>query len=73
MALLTGQQKVCGDTAAWHASLPPPDTMWLLGVLPIAIGGATRFIQYLSSAKQYETTIKFGVATTSDDLTGCVA
>ncbi|PSB01790.1 tRNA pseudouridine(55) synthase TruB [Merismopedia glauca] len=41
-----------------------------VGVLPIAIGKATRLLQYLPSDKAYQATIRFGVTTTTDDLQG---
>ncbi|MGB0560203.1 MAG: tRNA pseudouridine(55) synthase TruB [Spirulinaceae cyanobacterium] len=40
------------------------------GVLPIALGRATRLLQYLPTAKQYQATVRFGVQTTTDDLEG---
>jgi len=41
------------------------------GVLPLALGGATRLIQYLDeSVKVYDATIAFGRATDTGDLTG---
>lgn len=40
------------------------------GVLPLALGRATRLIQYLRSDKAYRATIRFGVRTTTDDLDG---
>ncbi|MGB3531938.1 MAG: tRNA pseudouridine(55) synthase TruB [Microcoleaceae cyanobacterium] len=40
------------------------------GVLPIAVGKATRLIQFLPSQKAYHATIKFGITTTTDDLEG---
>ncbi len=40
------------------------------GVLPIALGKATRLIQFLPSQKAYHATIKFGITTTTDDLEG---
>lgn len=40
------------------------------GVLPIAIGKATRLLQYLPTGKAYRATIRFGVRTTTDDLQG---
>lgn len=42
------------------------------GVLPIAIGRATRLLQYLPEGKAYEGTIRFGVVTDTDDLEGDV-
>lgn len=40
------------------------------GVLPIAIGRATRLLQYLRHEKAYEATIRLGVTTATDDLEG---
>lgn len=40
------------------------------GVLPIALGRATRLLQYLRSDKAYRATIRFGLATATDDLEG---
>lgn len=40
------------------------------GVLPIAVGRATRLLQFLSQAKAYRATIKLGISTTTDDLEG---
>lgn len=41
-----------------------------MGVLPIAVGKATRLLQYLSHQKSYRATIRFGLRTTTDDLEG---
>ena len=40
------------------------------GVLPIAVGKATRLLQYLPTGKAYQAVIRFGVTTTTDDLEG---
>ncbi|MEH1895886.1 MAG: tRNA pseudouridine(55) synthase TruB [Nostoc sp.] len=40
------------------------------GVLPIALGKATRLLQYLPENKAYIATIRLGVRTTTDDLQG---
>ncbi len=40
------------------------------GVLPIAVGKATRLLQYLRTDKAYRATIRLGIATTTDDLEG---
>lgn len=40
------------------------------GVLPIAVGRATRLIQYLPNRKAYRAVIRFGMTTTTDDLEG---
>ncbi len=41
-----------------------------VGVLPIAIGKATRLLQYLPAGKAYRAIIRIGVETTTDDLAG---
>ncbi|WP_026104306.1 tRNA pseudouridine(55) synthase TruB [Anabaena sp. PCC 7108] len=40
------------------------------GVLPIALGKATRLLQYLPGEKAYKATIRLGISTTTDDLEG---
>ncbi|WP_009632227.1 tRNA pseudouridine(55) synthase TruB [Synechocystis sp. PCC 7509] len=40
------------------------------GVLPIALGKATRLLQYLQPDKAYQATIRLGVVTATDDLEG---
>ncbi|MFH7029650.1 MAG: tRNA pseudouridine(55) synthase TruB [Heteroscytonema crispum UTEX LB 1556] len=40
------------------------------GVLPIALGKATRLLQYLPGDKAYKATIRLGVRTATDDLQG---
>ena len=40
------------------------------GVLPIAIGKATRLIEYLSDDKEYIATVRFGCSTNTYDLEG---
>ena len=40
------------------------------GVLPIALGRATRLLQYLNHDKAYHATIQFGLTTTTDDRQG---
>ena len=40
------------------------------GVLPIALGRATRLIPYLAGTKAYRAVIRFGVVTSTDDLEG---
>ncbi|MGF1479523.1 MAG: tRNA pseudouridine(55) synthase TruB [Cyanophyceae cyanobacterium] len=41
-----------------------------VGVLPIAVGKATRLLQFLPDEKAYWGRIRFGVQTTTDDLEG---
>ncbi len=40
------------------------------GVLPVAIGRATRLLQFLPSSKAYRAIVRFGVTTATDDLEG---
>jgi len=40
------------------------------GVLPLALGSATRFIQYLPQEKSYIGTIQLGIKTVTDDIHG---
>ncbi|KAM3099206.1 tRNA pseudouridine(55) synthase TruB [Phormidesmis sp. 146-12] len=40
------------------------------GVLPIALGRATRLLQYLRQDKAYRATIRLGITTATDDLEG---
>lgn len=40
------------------------------GVLPIALGRATRLLQYLPTPKAYRAVIRFGITTSTDDLEG---
>lgn len=40
------------------------------GVLPIAVGKATRLLPYLPTHKAYQAKVRFGVTTTTDDLEG---
>ncbi|HEY9889518.1 MAG TPA: tRNA pseudouridine(55) synthase, partial [Candidatus Obscuribacterales bacterium] len=40
------------------------------GVLPVALGRATRLLQFLPTDKAYRAVIRFGLTTTTDDLEG---
>ncbi len=42
------------------------------GVLPIAVGKATRFLNYLRGFKRYQATFQLGRSSTTDDATGDV-
>eukprot|EP00299_Pterocystis_sp_00344_P016417 c8242_g1_i1.p1 GENE.c8242_g1_i1~~c8242_g1_i1.p1 ORF type:complete len:302 (-),score=76.46 c8242_g1_i1:22-927(-) len=42
------------------------------GVLPIAVGNATRLINYLSSEKVYKATVRFGAISDTDDIQGTI-
>jgi tRNA pseudouridine55 synthase len=50
-----------------HAGTLDPAAM---GVLPIALGRATRLLQFLPQGKAYRATIRLGIQTTTDDLEG---
>lgn len=52
-----------------HAGTLDPDAT---GVLPVALGSATRLIPYLASEKIYLAEILLGVSTTTDDLSGTI-
>jgi len=41
-----------------------------IGVLPIALGKATRLLQFLRQDKAYRATVRLGISTTTDDLEG---
>ena len=41
-----------------------------VGVLPLAVGKATRLLQFLPDNKAYRATVRFGMTTTTDDLEG---
>lgn len=40
------------------------------GVLTVAVGRATRFLQFLSTGKEYTGVVRLGITTDSDDVTG---
>lgn len=42
------------------------------GVLPLAVGRATRLLPYLAADKAYRAVVRFGLTTTTDDLEGDV-
>ena len=60
-------RKVYGIRKIGHGGTLDPA---VTGVLPIAIGKATRFLSFLPSTKRYEGTIQLGLRTTTDDLEG---
>lgn len=60
-------RRLCRQKRVGHGgTLDPAAT----GVLPIAVGTATRLLQYLPTFKQYQARIRLGVQTTTDDLEG---
>lgn len=61
-------RKILGIKKVGHAGTLDPAAA---GVLPVAVGKATRFIEYLELAdKKYRAEISFGIATDSGDDTG---
>ncbi len=60
-------RKIYGIKKIGHGGTLDPS---VTGVLPIAIGDATRLISYLKGSKVYKGTIQLGKSTTTDDLEG---
>ena len=60
-------RKLLNTKKVGHTGTLDPE---VTGTLPIAIGSATRFIQYLPQGKTYIGQIKLGIRTNSDDIHG---
>ena len=60
-------RKVFGIKRVGHGGTLDPS---VTGVLPLALGQATRLFPYLQSDKHYEGIVQLGKCTTSDDLQG---
>ena len=60
-------RKLFGVKKVGHTGTLDPQ---VTGTLPIAIGSATRFIQYLPQGKTYIGQIKLGIRTKTDDIEG---
>ena len=60
-------RKLLGTKKVGHTGTLDPD---VTGTLPIAIGSATRFIQYLPQGKTYIGQIQLGIRTKTDDMQG---
>ena len=60
-------RKLLNTKKVGHTGTLDPE---VTGTLPIAIGSATRFIQYLPQGKTYIGQIKLGVRTNTDDIHG---
>ena len=60
-------RKLFDQKKVGHAGTLDPE---VTGTLPIAIGRATRFIQYLPQGKTYIGQIKLGMRTNTDDIQG---
>ena len=60
-------RKLLGIKKVGHTGTLDPQ---VTGTLPIAIGNATKFIQYLPKGKSYIGQIKLGIRTKTDDIQG---
>jgi len=60
-------RKLLNTKRVGHTGTLDPE---VIGTLPIAIGSATRFIQYLPQGKTYIGQIKLGIRTNTDDIQG---
>ena len=60
-------RKLLNTKKVGHTGTLDPEA---IGTLPIAIGSATRFIQYLPQGKTYIGQIKLGIRTNTDDIHG---
>ena len=60
-------RKLLNTKKVGHTGTLDPE---VTGTLPIAIGSATRFIQYLPQGKTYIGQIKLGIRTNTDDING---
>ena len=60
-------RKIFGIRRVGHGGTLDPE---VTGVLPIAIGNATRLLPYLPSSKTYNGIIQLGIQTNTDDLQG---
>jgi len=60
-------RKLLNTKKVGHTGTLDPE---VTGTLPIAIGSATRFIQYLPQGKTYIGQIKLGISTNTDDIHG---
>ena len=60
-------RKLLNTKKVGHTGTLDPE---VTGTLPIAIGNATRFIQYLPQGKTYIGEIKLGIRTNTDDIQG---
>jgi len=66
--VVAAARRLLGESRIGHTgTLDPMAT----GVLPLAIGRATRLVRFLSASdKEYDATIRFGVTTDTYDVTG---
>ena len=66
--VVAGARRLLGESRIGHTgTLDPLAT----GVLPLAIGRATRLVRFLTASdKDYDATVRFGVSTDTYDTTG---
>ena len=62
-------RKLVGRKKVGHTGTLDPEAT---GVLPIAIGKATKVIQFLEDGKEYRATMRLGISTDTQDITGTV-
>lgn len=63
-------RRICGEKKAGHTGTLDPNAT---GVLPVALGGATRFIELLPTHKKaYKATFRTGIKTDTLDIWGTV-
>lgn len=62
-------RKLVGRKKVGHTGTLDPEAT---GVLPIAIGKATKVIQFLEDGKEYRATTRLGITTDTQDITGKV-
>lgn len=63
-------RRLLGERRIGHTGTLDPA---VTGVLPLCIGRATRLVEYLQEApKTYQATLRFGLATDTEDMTGNV-
>lgn len=62
-------RKLLGTRRVGHGGTLDPA---VTGVLPLAVGGATRLLPYLDGTKEYLGRLRLGTNTDSDDLSGTV-
>ncbi|MEM6520137.1 MAG: tRNA pseudouridine(55) synthase TruB [Cyanobacteria bacterium P01_C01_bin.70] len=60
-------RRLIGQKRVGHGGTLDPSAT---GVLPMALGRATRLLQFLPSDKAYRAVIRLGITTTTDDLEG---
>ena len=68
-AVAQARRRLAGKPKAGHSGTLDPLAS---GLLVVAVGSATRLLRYLPSDKRYLVTVRFGVRTDTDDISGRV-